>query len=39
LKDLSIMVDADKLLVIMKDGAIYKNEAARASHQHPMAAE
>jgi imidazolonepropionase-like amidohydrolase len=39
LKDLSIMVDADKLLVIMKDGGIYKNEAARASHQHPMAAE
>ena len=33
LKDLRIMVDADRLVVIMKDGALYKDETATRSRQ------
>jgi imidazolonepropionase-like amidohydrolase len=38
-KDVSIMVDAANLVVIMKDGALYKDASAALSRQHAVAAE
>jgi imidazolonepropionase-like amidohydrolase len=39
LKDLSIMVDANRLLVIMKDGAFHKDTASHTERRQPLAAE
>ena len=39
LKDLRIMVDADRLAVIMKDGALYKDASAAMSPRRAIAAE
>ena len=38
LKDLRIMVDADRLLVIMKDGVVFKDVMAER-RRHAIAAE